>query len=226
VPSERIDVVGRPRTHTEQRHQNRYRWAATIVAGDILDAACGTGYGAHILSSSGRVVGLDYSEDTLALARQRAPEAEFVLASLPELPLPDDSFDAVVSFETIEHVADPSQTLRAFRRVIRTDGRLLLSTPRADREGAWDNPFHVKEFVLDELTDLLAECGFNTDAAFTQGVAPSHWLQPVALKFVARFPVLCRPDRWWDVLAHGREQLAPYESATGMNIVLLCRATG
>ncbi len=60
--------------------------------GVALDAACGTGRFAEFLARRGhQVIGVDSSPDMLAHARRRVPEAEFHVAELDRLPLPDDS---------------------------------------------------------------------------------------------------------------------------------------
>ena len=54
---ERVDVAGRPRTKEELEHLARYRWAAGLARGKVLDIACGTGYGTSLLRDD--VIGLD-----------------------------------------------------------------------------------------------------------------------------------------------------------------------
>jgi len=75
------------------------------------------------------------------------------------LPFPDASFDAVVSFETLEHIAAQEPFLAEVRRVLRPDGLLILSCPNkaeySDRRGV-TNEFHVRELYRDELAALVA----------------------------------------------------------------------
>lgn len=211
---ERADVVGRPRTHDEQAHLARYEWAVRQARGTILDAACGTGYGSSLLASVGTVCGVDYSEEALALAQARLPNGRFVVARLPDVPFPDGSFDTVVSFETIEHIKDDRALLREFARVLRPGGLLLLSTPNREREGARDNPFHEHEYVLEELVTLVAEAGFTGLEISYQGTRHLSRAGRQVLRVVARFPVLCRPGRWWDVIAHGHDEVTTTPQAS------------
>jgi SAM-dependent methyltransferase len=143
-------------------HWHRYGWAARLVQGKrVLDAACGEGYGSHLLSqAASRVIGIDLDEGAIKHARRRygSENLEFQCADCTRLPLPDDSVDVVVSFETLEHLAEHDQLLAEFRRVLAPDGFLLLSSP--DRktysdESGYDNPFHVRELYRDELESLL-----------------------------------------------------------------------
>lgn len=144
-------------------HWHRYAWAAPLCKGKrVLDAACGEGYGSQLLSSSAEhVIGVDLSEAAISHARSkyRASNLEFHAADVTRLPLPDDSVDVVVSFETLEHLSAHDEMLAEFRRVLRQDGCLLISSP--DRktysdEREYDNPFHVRELYRDEFEALLA----------------------------------------------------------------------
>ncbi|WP_153070309.1 class I SAM-dependent methyltransferase, partial [Escherichia coli] len=88
-------------------HLHRYHFASRFCQGKrVLDVACGEGYGSRILSNAASsVVGVDISAEAVAHAQGKYARGslEFVEASAASLPLPDDSFDVVVSFETIEH---------------------------------------------------------------------------------------------------------------------------
>jgi SAM-dependent methyltransferase len=145
-------------TSVEIEHQARYRWAATLVEGkEVLDAGCGTGWGAGILARAGaaRVIGVDRSE--LAITHGQAGLEDLVelrLGDLCALDLPDESFDVVVCFEAIEHLEDPSSALDHFRRVLRPDGLLIVSTPVRGVYPA-GNPFHVHEYEAGELEAAL-----------------------------------------------------------------------
>jgi GT2 family glycosyltransferase/SAM-dependent methyltransferase len=76
------------------------------------------------------------------------------------IPLPDASLDAVVSFETIEHVDENTQRafLREIKRLLKPAGILIISTPNkhiySDRH-LYRNDFHVKEFYEQEFIDFL-----------------------------------------------------------------------
>jgi SAM-dependent methyltransferase len=81
------------------------------------------------------------------------------IGCITALPFVDDSFDCVVSFETIEHVQAQEQVLAELRRVLRPDGFMLMSSPDkavyTDAHGT-DNPHHVRELYRDEFETLLA----------------------------------------------------------------------
>jgi ubiquinone/menaquinone biosynthesis C-methylase UbiE len=82
---------------------------------------CGEGYGSFLLAGEAHsVVGIDMSNEAVAHARKRyaAANLTYVQASVAALPLPDASIDIVVSFETIEHLAQQVEMLSEFRRVL------------------------------------------------------------------------------------------------------------
>jgi SAM-dependent methyltransferase len=138
-------------------HLARYRFAAQLARGRrVLDVASGEGYGAQILAAggAGSVVGADVDEQAVAHARARYPDAEFVVADVAKLPFEDDSFDLVVSFETIEHVPNPEGVLAELRRVLRPDGLLVISTPNK-HQYLVENEFHEREFTHEEFVALL-----------------------------------------------------------------------
>src|SRR5215471_13263383 len=96
--------------------------------GVALDAACGTGRFAEFLATRGhRIIGVDSSPDMLAYAWQRVPEAEFHVAELDRLPLPDDCVDVIVCALALEHVPRLDPVLAEFARVLRPGGDLVIS---------------------------------------------------------------------------------------------------
>ena len=101
---------------------------ASREPGVALDAACGTGRFAEFLAKRGhRVIGVDSSPDMLAHARRRVPDAEFRLAELDRLPLPDDSVDVIVCALALVHVPRLHPVLAEFARVLRPGGDLVIS---------------------------------------------------------------------------------------------------
>jgi len=141
-------------------HLKRYVFAEAYCAGrTVLDAACGTGYGsAHLAGVARRVVGVDADEEAVAYARRRygGPDVEFAVMDVAALAFPDASFDAVCSFETIEHVPDRDTFLAEVTRVLRENGVFLVSTPQVDRTTERPtNPFHHVEYDRADFERLL-----------------------------------------------------------------------
>jgi SAM-dependent methyltransferase len=143
-------------------HLHRYAFAREWVAGRrVLDAACGEGYGSALLAgAAAAVTGVDISATAIehASGRYAGGNLDFLAADCLALPFADHTFDCVVSFETVEHLEDQDGLLREFRRVLRPDGFLLLSSP--DKAVYSDlqrnrNEYHVKELYRSELEALL-----------------------------------------------------------------------
>ena len=139
-------------------HIARYEAAAELVEGkEVLDIASGSGYGTAVLGGRAkRVVGVDISQEAIEYSKEKYPRknVEYLVGSATEIPLKDASMDVVVSFETIEHVDEPEKFLSEVRRVLKSDGLLVISTPNKE-EFAEGNHFHVHEYTLEELQDSL-----------------------------------------------------------------------
>ncbi len=146
---------------TAIEHLHRYAFARELARGkDVLDVACGEGYGANLLSGvASTVVGVDIEPGVIAHASNRyGNKVTFSVGSCTNLPLPDSSIDVVVSFETLEHIADHEKMLSEVKRVLRPDGTLILSTP--DKLNytiipKYQNLYHVKELFKAEFQSLL-----------------------------------------------------------------------
>lgn len=94
----------------------------------ILDLGCGTGWLTEELASFGEAVGVELSERTVELARQRYPQAMFMAGDALKVPLPAASFDVVVSQEVIAHVSDQVAYIDVVARALAPGGYLVLTT--------------------------------------------------------------------------------------------------
>jgi ubiquinone/menaquinone biosynthesis C-methylase UbiE len=145
-------------------HTARYAFAERMARGRrVLDAGCGSGYGAAELARQARdVLAIDVSQEAIDYARAhyRAANLRFERASCLEIPAPDASFDLVVAFEIIEHLENWRGFLREARRVLLPEGRFVVSTPNKlyyaeARSSLGPNPFHVHEFECEEFRDEM-----------------------------------------------------------------------
>jgi len=148
-----------------QEHISRYEFAARLTTNKvILDIACGSGYGASFLKKRGAktVVGGDVHEDAIEYAKMRhEEELYFLRLDAMHLPFSKNTFDVIVSFETIEHLKDNRRFLSVCKEVLKKDGFFVCSTPNGlvtfSDSGRPLNPFHVCEFTVKEFYDLLNE---------------------------------------------------------------------
>lgn len=135
------------------RHRAAYEFAAARFAGArVLDLGCGSGSGTALLARAGaRVLGVDRIAPDPESRRSRA---SFCRAEIAALPFRARRFDAVVSFQVIEHLVDPAPYLRAIGELLADHGTALVSTPnRRLSDGV--NPFHVREYLSAELNEVL-----------------------------------------------------------------------
>lgn len=192
-------------------HVSRYVHAANrIRPGDVvLDAACGLGYGTAVLaacSPGAKFIGVDIDPDSIQYANANYaavnPAISYQTCDVTNMAfLADHSVDAVISFETIEHVPDYDIFLAEVKRVLKPDGRFVGSVPNlwCDETGNDPNPhhFHVfdwnklkaavgKYFIVDERTAQTAGGGFrlrdstrviqNIPMEFNGHVDPEWWM--------------------------------------------------
>lgn len=167
-------VLGATDIELEIEHLNRYYFAEQLVSGKaVLDAACGTGYGSAIMAKNAKsVVGIDISQEAVDYANETYSDdkVEFVKGSVDDMPFKDNTFDIIVSFETIEHISASQQNLflKEIKRTLKEDGMLLISSPNHSvYKKRGENHFHVKELNYFEFK-LLLESKFKNVVFFSQ----------------------------------------------------------
>jgi 2-polyprenyl-3-methyl-5-hydroxy-6-metoxy-1,4-benzoquinol methylase len=148
-----------------RHHLGRYEWAAKVLAPRqperVLDAACGAGYGSAILSRVAKSVdALDSFDAAIRLARSRysQPNISWHLMDVEKIAdsFGPDSFDAVVSFQTIECVENDQKFLDDVYAVLKPGGALLIDTPvRKQRVEKPENRFHRRYYSVEDWLDLL-----------------------------------------------------------------------
>jgi GT2 family glycosyltransferase/2-polyprenyl-3-methyl-5-hydroxy-6-metoxy-1,4-benzoquinol methylase/glycosyltransferase involved in cell wall biosynthesis len=143
-------------------HLHRYAMASEFVQEKhVLDVACGEGYGSDMLArTAASVIGVDIDEKTITHAQKkyRRDNLCFKQGSCTKLPLSDNSIDIVVSFETIEHIAEHEKMLSEIKRILKPGGLLIISTPdkyEYTEAPHYHNQFHVKELYSDEFHKIL-----------------------------------------------------------------------
>ncbi|VVE85893.1 glycosyltransferase [Pandoraea sputorum] len=144
-------------------HYHRYATILDVVADKVvLDVACGEGYGSAMLAqTAAAVTGVDISAEAVRHAVNTyhlRNNLRYREGSATALPFADASFDVVVSFETIEHLAEQEEMLAEIRRVLRPQGIVVISSPNQPvytEESGEHNEFHVKELDFVEFDTLL-----------------------------------------------------------------------
>ncbi|MCX5804133.1 MAG: methyltransferase domain-containing protein [Proteobacteria bacterium] len=166
-------------------HVARYQCASRYVKGKaVLDIACGTGYGSKILYEGGgsTVLGIDISNKAIdfALSTYKDERLDFTVGDILNIRFPDNYFDAIVCFETIEHVKDQERALSELLRVLKPDGLLIISSPnrrltspgKSLREPP-DNLYHMIEYSTKEFISALRD---NVEILEVYGQRPKNKL--------------------------------------------------
>ncbi len=210
IPGERDDIFNPQITAKGDtyKHLQRYQRAAQRIGGGkkVLDMGCGTGYGTKILSNGGKneIYGIDVSQKAIDYAKKTYPGPEYACCSAEKLPFKDNYFDAVASFEMIEHVQNPEKVLAEIYRVLKKDGGLFISTPNIRHLGIilshfligrpypehLNNIYHLKEFYYDEFAGLLKNAGFKVVSQYGQELRVWPWKVQLILEKTLPFPVI------------------------------------
>jgi len=160
--AEVFDLIG---WHAEDEiHHRTFRCVDLAVADGaerLLDYGSGIGSDAIVAAAAGLSVTLaDVSDRLLAFARWRCERRGFTVRALDlkREPLPTAAFDAAVCFDVLEHVPDPTATVRAIRGSLRPFGRLFVHAPfGADPL----RPMHITH--TDVLTPRMRSLGFQLE---------------------------------------------------------------
>lgn len=148
-------------------HIARYSFAEPYCANKrVLDVACGEGYGSRLLADWGasEVVGVDISIDAVQSAQRHfgGGNVSFIQSEGETLleKFEPESFDLIVSFETIEHVGDPVKFLTNVKRLLKPGGVIAISCPNdwwyfpTDEE---KNPYHLRKYSFEDFKALTEE---------------------------------------------------------------------
>ena len=133
-----------------QRSLLAYHEAAKRIEGDVLEIGTGSGYGIEVIAPHTRsFLTLDKHRPSIDLSG-----VEFCEAVVPPLPFADSSFDCVICFQVIEHIKDDRRFVEEVARVLRPQGRFIVTTPNRPMS-LTRNPWHVREYEAAELEALL-----------------------------------------------------------------------
>ena len=182
--TERLIVPETPQSNLNYlRHMAAYMLGKDFVEDKfVLDDGSGSGYGSSYLINNGakRVIGIDVAEDTVEYARNRYgfENLEFRTCDATRLSFDDNTFDVVISFQVFEHIRETHKFLQEVVRVLKNSGIALISTPNkrtySPDTTQPENPFHVKEFYLNEFSELLRN---HFDEVNVLGVSRSQRLE-------------------------------------------------
>jgi len=146
--------------------QMRYIESLNYIKGlDVLDIASGIGWGSFLMSTIAKSVkGIDLSQEAINTSNKYYSNTNisYELGNSKRILSEENLYDAIISFETLEHVENVNIFIEELYRVGKPNALLILSTPngyctKLKKDSKPSNPFHLEEYFKDELYKMLEE---------------------------------------------------------------------
>lgn len=169
-------IPGKSPSQVEKDHLARYQFASEYVKDRaVLDIASGAGLGSKMLREAGAILvhGVEFNP-ALVRDAQRKYETFGLVYRFGDICTvkSEVKYQAVVCFETIEHILNYRIALANLYQLMTLGGLLIISTPHRGRGLAFtskpDNPFHTQEFTTEELTTELERANFKVVERYGQ----------------------------------------------------------
>lgn len=165
------------------------------TGGKILDVGSGPGqFSQHMLAKGFQVTGIDFSEEMLAIAREKVPTGSFEYMDMRHLSFPNSTFDGLFAAYSLIHI--PSEeievTLRGFNRVLKPGGYLELAVQQGEADQIINEPFLPSEkmffnfFTPERLTKYLTAAGFEIVSQKLMTVADAETMSDQVIYTIAR----------------------------------------
>ena len=167
--AERVSRTDMSDNYVFQRSMLAYVEAAKRISGDVLEIGTGSGYGVEIIAP--------HCDTFVTIDKHRSPAVDnigqdhvrFMEMKVPPLrTIEDESVDYVVSFQVIEHIPKDKELLKEIHRILRKGGKLIISTPNR-KMSLTRNPWHVREYTIEEFKSLLAKDFAQVEALGVSG---------------------------------------------------------
>jgi ubiquinone/menaquinone biosynthesis C-methylase UbiE len=151
----------------------------------VLDVGCGAGIPAakFLIESEFEVVGIDFSETMLKLARKNVPEATFIRKDMTELDFAENSFDGLTAFYSIIHVPREKHSLlfESFHRILKSDGIMLVCMGPDEWEATeeyYGTSMFWSHYDPEKSLQLVKDAGFQTifDKILRRGKERHYWI--------------------------------------------------
>jgi len=162
-----VDVLNKPRRHREINPRELVRWAGIREKLVVLDVGCGAGFftraAAALIGPQGRTVGLDTSREMLQRFAAEGRPSRVLIAQCEEdaYPLQTGSVDVAILGFVLHEAQDPQSVLREVRRILRTEGKVLIVewAKRNEQRG----PQVASRLSPEDVRPLLRRAGFMLD---------------------------------------------------------------
>lgn len=161
----------------------------------VLDIGCSSGLLTAALAEAlpeGKITGLDSYKDAIKFAKVKYPHIEFVVADAHKLPFKNKTFDLIICTETLEHLINPKQALLEMKRVLKKNGRAIISMDSGNflfrsvwffwtktKGRVWQDA-HLHEFNAKILENLIKKTGFKIKKKLNShlGMAVTFLIKP------------------------------------------------
>lgn len=172
-----------------EMHNKRYNFAAKNLRGtNILDIACGSGYGSEILANSNKkihITGVDKSKQAIKYARNihSLKNLSFIKSDALKF-RPKSGFDTIVSLETIEHLPEPGKFIDHLIKILNHEGLVIASVPITPSVDV--NYHHLNDFNETSYTKMFIERGFKAKKRFYQDqtISPLQIINKRSQRFI------------------------------------------
>lgn len=138
-----------------QRLLKAYYLSLEYISGNVLEVGCGEGRGVElIMSKTDSFTGIDKIQKIIDHLSAKFPHGNFKQLIIPPFSgIEDNAYDIVVSFQVIEHIKNDMEYLKEIYRVLKPGGKALITTPNI-KMSLSRNPWHIREYTAEELSDL------------------------------------------------------------------------
>ena len=116
----------------------------------IVELGCGLSPMLTFADNFATKIGVDFSQETIKEANEAYKNVLYVLSDVVYTPFPNESFDAVVSGEVIEHIEDPKMLIEEMDRICKKEGIMIISTPHLE----FTDPEHLWEFDEQDFNEI------------------------------------------------------------------------
>lgn len=153
-------------------HLERYTFSSKhIDGGQVLDIACGVGYGTSFLAENNltidSITGVDISTGAIQYAKKRYQHSKInFIAADAMLYQVDEKYDVIISLETIEHLPKPKLFIENMQRQLKPNGIMITSVPVTPSVDA--NPHHLTDFTQKSFRNIFTNLGFKELDSFLQ----------------------------------------------------------
>ena len=151
----------------------------------ILDVGCGAGVPVtkFLIEAGFDVMGVDFSESMLKLARRNVPEARFIKKDMTKLDFKDNSFDGLTAFYSIIHVPREkhSSLFQSFHRILKPNGVMLVSVGSGEWEGTDEYcgaEMFWSHYSPEKSLELMKDAGFQIISGkhLVRGGEKHYWI--------------------------------------------------